>query len=92
MLFLIHQTEEVQRFLADNADMELREATAPNGEVVGQFILTKQCHLCGINFPNAVVVITKMLPLFSTPGDIGLKFFERIHAVFDFDESVIYTR
>ena len=92
LLFLIHQTEEVQKFLADNADMELREATAPNGEVVGQFILTKQCQLCGINFPNAVVVITKMLPLFSTPGDIGLKFFERIHAVFDFDESVIYTR
>lgn len=92
LLFLIHQTKEVQRFLADNADMELREATAPNGEVVGQFILTKQCHLCGITFPDAVVVITKKLPLFSTPGDIGLKFFERIHAVFDFDESVIYTR
>ena len=92
LLFLIHQTEEVQRFLADNADMELREATTPSGEVVGQFILTKQCQLCGIIFPDAVVVITKKLPLFSTPGDIGLKFFERIHAVFDFDESVIYTR
>ena len=92
LLFLLHQTEEVQRFLADNADMELREATTPSGEVVGQFILTKQCQLCGIIFPDAVVVITKKLPLFSTPGDIGLKFFERIHAVFDFDESVIYTR
>ena len=92
LLFLLHQTEEVQRFLADNAEMELREATTPSGEVMGQFILTKQCQLCGITFPDAVVVITKKLPLFSTPGDIGLKFFERIHAVFDFDESVIYTR
>ncbi len=43
LLFLLHQTEEVHRFLADNADMELREATTPSGEVVGQFILTKQC-------------------------------------------------
>ena len=92
LLFLLYQTEEVQQFLADNADMELREATAPNGEVVGQFILTKQCQLCGINFPDAVVVITRNLPLITTPANIGLKFFERIHAVFDFDESAIYTR
>ena len=92
LLFLIHQTEGVQRFLTDNADMELREATTPSGEVVGQFILTKQCQLCGIAFPDAVVVITKKLPLFSTPGDIGLKFFERTQAIFDFDQSVVYLK
>ena len=92
LIFFLHQTEEVQRFLADNADMELRDATTPSGEVVGQFILTKQCQLCGIAFPNAVVVITKNLPLFTTPGNIGLKFFERTHAVFDFDQSVVYMK
>jgi len=92
LLFLLHQTEEVQRFLADNADMELREATTPSGEVVGQFILTKQCQLCGIAFPDAVVVITKNLPLFTTPGNIGLKFFERAHAILDFDQSVVYLK
>jgi hypothetical protein len=92
LLFLLHQTEEVQRFLADNADMKLREATTPSGEVVGQFILTKQCQLCGIAFPDAVVVITKNLPLCTTPGNIGLKFFERTHAIFDFDQSVVYMK
>lgn len=92
LLFLFHQTEEVQKFLADNADMELREATTPSGDVVGQFILTKQCQLCGITFPNAVVVITRKLPLFTTPGNIGLKFFERTHAIFDFDQSVVYMK
>ncbi|MBQ6101478.1 MAG: hypothetical protein IJL04_04200 [Bacteroidales bacterium] len=92
LLFLIHQTEEVQKFLADNADMRLREATTPSGEVVGQFILTKQCQLFGIAFPNAVVVITRNLPLFTTPGNIGLKFFERAHAIFDFDQSVVYMK
>ena len=92
LLFLFHQTEEVQKFLADNADMELREATTPSGDVVGQFILTKQCQLCGITFPNAVVVITRKLPLFTTSGNIGLKFFERTHAIFDFDQSVVYMK
>ena len=92
LLFLIHQTEEVQRFFADNADMELREATTPSGEVVGQFILTKKSQLCGITFPDTVVVITKNLPLFTTPGNIGLKFFERAHAIFDFDQSVVYLK
>lgn len=92
LLFLIHQTEEVQSFLSDNADMELREATTPSGEVVGQFILTKQCQLCGIAFPDAVIVITKNLPLFTTPGNIGLKFFERTHAILDFDQSVVYLK
>ena len=92
LLFLLHQTEEVQKFLADNADMELRDATAPNGEVVGQFILTKHCQLFGITFPDAVVVITKNLPLFTAPGNIGLKFFEKTDAIFDFDESVVYMK
>ena len=92
LLFLFHQAEEVQKFLADNADMELRNATTPQGEVVGQFILTKQCQLFGITFPDAVVVITKNLPLFTAPGNIGLKFFEKADAVFDFDESVIYMK
>ena len=92
LLFLLHQTEEVQKFLADNADMELRDATAPNGEVVGQFILTKQCQLFGITFPNAVVVITRNLPLFTAAGNIGLKFFEKTDPVFDFDQSVVYMK
>ena len=92
LLFLFHQTEEVQKFLADNADLELRNATAPNGEVVGQFIPSKQCQLFGITFPDAVVVITKNLPLFTATGNIGLKFFERIRAIFDFDQSVVYMK
>ena len=92
LLFLFHQTEEVQKFLADNNDMELRDATTPSGEVVGQFIFTKQCQLFGITFPDAVVVITQNLPLFTAPGNIGLKFFERIRAIFDFDQSVIYMK
>lgn len=91
LLFLIYQTEEVQRFLADNADMELHEAVAPNGQVM-QYIITEQCQLGGITFPDAVVAITPNLPLNTTPGNIGLKFFEKTDAVFDFDRSVVYMK
>lgn len=92
LLFLIYQTEEVQKFLADNADMELHEAVAPNGQVVAQYIITEQCQLCGVTFPDAVVAITKNLPLITTPGNIGLKFFEKTDAVFDFDKFVVYMK
>ena len=92
LLFLIYQTEEVQRFLADNADLELHEAVAPNGQVMGQYIITEQCQLGGITFPNAVVAITENLPLSTTPGNIGLKFFEKTDAVFDFDKCVVYMK
>lgn len=92
LLFLFHQAEAVQTFLADNADMDLREALTPSGEVMGQFILAKQCQLFDVTFPDAVVVITQKLPLFITPGNIGLKFFEHIDAIFDFDQSVVYLK
>lgn len=92
LLFLMEQTEEVQRFLADNADMELHEAVAPNGHVVGQYIITELCKIGDITFPNAVVVTTKNLPKITTAGNIGLKFFEHIDAVFDFDRSVVYLK
>jgi hypothetical protein len=91
LLFLINQTEEVQQFLADNADMELHEAVAPNGQVM-QYIIAEQCQLGGITFPNAVVAITPNLPLNTTPGNIGLKFFEKTDAVFDFDKCVVYMK
>ena len=92
LLFLMHQNEDVQQFLADNADLELQEARTPNGDVVAQFILTKECQLCGITFPNAVVAITKNLPLITTPCNIGLKYFEQVEAVLDFDQAVLYTK
>lgn len=92
LLFLIEQTKEVQQFLADNADIELHEAAAPNGQVVGQYIITEQCQIGDATFPDAVVVITKNLPLITTPGNIGLKFFEKTDAIFDFDKSVVYMK
>ena len=92
LFFLIYQTEAVQQFLADNADMDIHDIKNPHGEVVLQAIFTKQCQLCGITFPDAVVAMTKKLPLITTPGNIGLKFFERVKAILDFDKSVVYLK
>ena len=92
LFFLIYQTEAVQQFLADNADMDIHDIQNPRGEVVLQAIFTKECQLCGITFPDAVVAMTKNLPLITTPGNIGLKFFERVDAILDFDKSVVYLK
>lgn len=91
LFFLIYQTEAVQQFIADNADMDIQDICNPRGDVVLQAIFTKQCQLCGITFPDAVVAMTKNLPLITTPGNIGLKFFEQVEAIFDYDKSVVYV-
>ncbi len=92
LFFLIYQTEAVQQFLADNADMDIQDIKNQRGDVVLQAIFTKQCQLCGITFPEAVVAMTKNLPLITTPGNIGLKFFERVEAILDYDKSVVYLK
>lgn len=92
LLFLLHQNKHVQRFLSDNSDMELQQARNPRGEVVAEAIVTQQCRLCSLTFPNAVVAVTKALPRFTSHGNIGLKFFEAKVVLFDFDKSYMYVK
>ena len=91
LLFLIQQHADVQQFLADNSDIQLREARNPRGDVVAQFMIADQCQLCGKQFYNAVMAITANLPRFTTTGLIGLKFFLSTDAIFDFDNNLMYT-
>ena len=42
--------------------------------------------------PDAIVLFTKDLPRLTTEGDIGLKFFESVDALLDFDKSVLYMK
>ena len=92
LLFLIHQTKEVQKFLADNADLEINEARDPKGNVMAQYFIANQCQLCGMKFPTSVIAITKNLPEFDAPGNLGLKFFEQVNALLDFDKLILYTK
>ena len=92
VLSLIDQNRNVQRFLTKNADLDLHDALNPQGKVMARLAFSKQCDLCGVRFPDAVVLFTKNLPLFSTEGDIGLKFFESVDALLDFDKSAVYIK
>jgi len=92
MLFLLHHDEETQRFLADNADMDIKDALDPNGNVFAQYFIASQGRLCGIPFSNAVVAVTKNLPLFDAPGNIGLKFFEGVNVIMDSDHLDLYMK
>ncbi len=91
-LFLLSQNEGVQRCLAKNADMDLQDALNPRGEVMARLAFSNQCDLCGVRFPDAIVLFTKNLPRLTTEGDIGLKFFESVDALLDFDKSVLYMK
>lgn len=91
LVFLMHQHADVQRFLSENPDLELREGRNPRGEVIAQFIIAERCCICNTDFNGAVIAITKALPRFTTTGLIGLKYFNSIDAIFDFDRNRLHT-
>lgn len=90
LVFLLNQHKDVQKFLEDNSDLELRSARNPRGDVVAQFIIAERCALCNVEFSDAVIAITKNLPLFTTVGNIGLKYFKAVDVIFDFDRNTMY--
>ena len=63
-------------------------------EAVQQFLADNaDLELQEARTPNGdVVAITKNLPLITTPCNIGLKYFEQVEAVLDFDRAVLYTK
>lgn len=90
LVFLMHQHKDVQKFLTEKTDLELRQGRNPRGEVVAEFILAESCQLCEAEFSNAVILITKALPKFTATGNIGLKFFKPIDVIFDFGRNMMY--
>ena len=90
LVFLMHQHEEVQKFISENPDIELKSARNQRGDVVAQFIIAEQCKLCKSEFYDAVVAITRNLPKFTAVGNIGLKYFKPLDVIFDFDRNIMY--
>ena len=48
-------------------------------------------YVFSADFNGAVIAITKALPRFTTTGLIGLKYFNSIDAIFDFDRNRLHT-
>ena len=92
LMFLMHQHDDVQKFFNENKDIELRPARNQRGEKIGQLIIAERCQLCDFEFVNAVIAMTEKLPRFTTAGNIGLKFFKPLDAIFDFDADSLFLR
>lgn len=89
-LFLFDQNKAVQRFLRANPDIKLQKAYNKAGKEIAAAMIAKDCELCDLYFKNPVIAVTKLLPRFTTTGNIGIKFFEEVVAVFDFKTSSLY--
>ena len=92
VLFLVEKNKNVTKFLESNPDMSLQEAVAPNGAVVGRYVLTDKCTICDMEFPNALVVITPNFMGILPEGSLGLKFFREHPAILDFDKKRMYVK
>ena len=92
VLFLVEKNKNVTKFLESNPEMSLHEALAPNGAVVGRYVLTDRCTICNVEFPDAVVVVSPNFPAHMPEGSIGLKFFKEHPAIFDFDKKRMYVK
>ena len=92
VLFLVEKNKNVTKFLESNPDMSLQEALAPNGAVVGRYVLTDKCTICDMEFPDAVVVVTPNFMGILPEGSIGLKFLTEHPAIMDFDRKRLYLK
>lgn len=84
---LMKQSQAVKDFVKENVGLKLQKGYNRKGDVVAEAIATQQAKLCGITFRDQIVVITAMLPKFTSEGNIGLKFFDRYVSIFNFDDS-----
>ncbi|MBR5159507.1 MAG: hypothetical protein IKW84_08000 [Bacteroidaceae bacterium] len=92
VLFLVEKNKNVTKFLESNPDMSLQEALAPNGAVVGRYVLTDKCTICDMEFPDALVVVTPNFMGILPEGSIGLKFFMQHPSILDFDKKRMYVK
>lgn len=92
VLFLVEKNKNVTKFLESNPDMSLQEAIAPNGAVVGRYVLTDKCTICDMEFPDALVVVTPNFMGILPEGSIGLKFFNQHLSILDFDKKRMYVK
>ena len=92
VVFLVEKNKNVTKFLKSNPDMSLQEAVAPNGAVVGRYVMTDKCTICNMEFPDALVVVTPNFQSILPEGSLGLKFFKQHPSILDFDKKRMYVK
>lgn len=92
MLFLFKHRKTVQDFLDDNPKIELQKGYDRKGNVVAEAFVPDVFAVGGMRFSSPTIAITGALPKFTTEGCLGIKYFRRVIALFDFDNNVCYMR
>ena len=92
MLFLFKHRKRVQDFFDDNPKIELQKGYDRNGNVVAEAFVPDVFSVGGMKFGSPTIAITGALPKFTTEGCLGIKYFRRVTALFDFDNNMCYMR
>lgn len=90
-LFLHAHNKNVTNWIEENK-IELQNAHNKQGKVVAQAFMPKNCMMGNIDFKSVPITMTKALPRFTSEGNLGLKFFQNVMAVFDFNEGYCYMK
>ena len=90
--FLVEKNKNVTKFLEAHPDMTLHEAYGPSGAVVGRYVLTDKCTICGMEFPDALIVVSPFFQGILPEGSLGLKFFREHPSILDFDRKRMYVK
>ncbi len=92
MLFLLEQSTAVKDFVKNTPNLTLQNGYDKGGKVVSRAFVPNRLGIGDIVFENPVVAITSVLPKFTTDGLLGLKFFSKVEAIFDFDRNLLHIR
>ena len=90
-LFLHAHNKNVTNWIEEN-NIELQNAYNKQGKVIAQAFMPRNCMMGNIDFKSVPITITKSLPRFTSEGNLGLKFFQNVIAVFDFAKGDCYIK
>lgn len=90
-VFLHGHNKNITDWIEENK-IELQKAYNKEGKVVAQAFVPKKCMVEDLEFKNTPVAITTALPRFTSEGNLGLKFFQNVIAVFDFAKGYCYIK
>ena len=90
-LFLHGHNANITQWIQENK-IELQQARNREGKVVAQAFMPRACRVESLDFKNPPIVVTTALPRFTSEGNLGLKFFQDVVAVFDFGKGYCYLK
>ena len=92
MFLFLHAHNKNNISWIEGNNIELQKAYNQEGKVVAQAFMPKTCTMGNLEFKSVPIAITSSLPRFTSEGNLGLKFFQHVIAVFDFGKGYCYMK